>query len=272
MLLLFTATVAEATCPEAPTRTALELATSLEDAESSYKNADVEGFLEAAGVMDAVLPCMAEAVPRSLVGRLHRTTGIRAFVGRNPDGATAAFAGSRTLEPAWSFPPDMVPPQHPMAKLYVAAQDDASAESIERPAIGQFLFDGRSGLERPMSRVSLLQHTDGDAVLGTWYLWPADPMPSYDIFVPEPDAPIKPARTKKSIGASTGLLIGAGALAVAAGGTYAAAGVSRGTYADAAIEHKSALRSRTNSLTLASAGIGAAALGVGATAVIVGKW
>jgi hypothetical protein len=262
--LLMTAALAD--CPTKPERTTLELTSSLEAAETSYQNADVDGFLAAAGSMDAVIPCIGEVIPRSLVARVHRTFGMRAFVSRNNEQASKAFSGARNIEPMFAFPPEMVPTQHPMAKLYAEADDTGTTSPIERPAQGSFLFDGRRTLDRPYTRVSLLQQVEDDEVLGTWYLWPKDPMPDYAVWTPDT------AKASKGFGVSKVLLIGAGAAAVIAGGTYAAAGANRSTYLDAPVEHKDALRSRTNALVVTSAGVGVVAAGLGATAVVMGQW
>jgi len=255
-----------ADCPVDPDRTTLELTTSLESAESSYKNADVDGFLAAADEMDAVLPCVAEIIPRSMVARLHRTFGMRAFVSRNNDRAAEAFSGARAIEPTYVFPPSMVPAQHPMAKLYTEADDTSTTEPVPKPSLGYVTFDGRRTLDRPYSRVTLMQRVDEGQVLGTWYLWPADTLPSYEVWNPEAPAPSKGLPLSKT------LLISAGAAALVAGGTYVAAGANRGAYNNADVAHKDALRSRTNALVFTSAGVGLAAAGLGASAVVVGQW
>lgn len=299
MLLL--ASIALAECTGEANRTTLELTTALRQAESAYGSADVDGFLAATSEMDTMLPCMQEQVPRSMVARLHRTFGIRAFVDRQPERAAAAFRGARSLEPDYHFPPQLVPAQHPMAKLYEENSEIGPSEPVDAPATGALVFDGRRRPERPQERLSLFQRIDSDEnVAETVLLWPGDPMPSYEVAVAEPVAvapepgPKKPERVKqpkpekapkepkepkepkqastKKGGPMVPLLITAAGTAALAGGVYAAAGVSRGAYENAPLEHKDALKGRTNALVFTSAGLGVAAVGVGVTAVLTGKW
>jgi hypothetical protein len=252
-------------CPTPPDRTTLQLTSQLEAAERSYRDADVKGFVAAAEQIDAVLPCVAEVVPRSLIARVHRTNGMRAFVDRDPDAASDSFAGARAIEPDYAFPSDMVPEQHPMAKLYREAPETATTSPSPRPAEGSLLFDGRRTLDRPYTRDTLLQHVIDDAVVATYLLRPGQPTPEYPVWTEE-------TAKKRGFGASKGLLIGAGVAALAAGGTYLAAGGQRAAYLDAPVEHKDALRSRTNALVVTSAGVGLAAVGLGTGAVLVGRW
>ncbi len=255
---------AQDACPTTPSRTTLELTAQLEAAERSYRNADVEGFVAAAEQIDAVLPCIAEVVPRSLIARVHRTNGMRAFVDRDPDAATDAFAGAKSIEPDYAFPSDMVPEQHPMAALYRDAPETATTSPSPRPLDGSLLFDGRRSLDRPYTRATLLQRVVDDEVVATWMLRPGQPTPDYPVWTEE--------AAKKGFGTSKILLVGAGVAALAAGGTYLAAGSNRSAYLNGPVEHKDALRSRTNALVITSAGVGAAAVGLGTGAVLVGRW
>lgn len=291
MLLL--ASIALAECTGEANRTSLELSTTLRQAESAYGDADVEGFRTATSAMDELLPCMEEQVPRSMVARLHRTYGIRAFVlERKPERAAAAFKGARSLEPDYHFPADLVPAQHPMAKLYESSTETGPSNPIDRPASGALVFDGRRRAERPLERLTLYQRIDSDEnVAETHILWPGDPMPAYEVAAAEPVAvapepspkkpkkvkqpkekKVKEPRTAKKSGLTVPLLITAAGTAVIAGGVYAAAGASHGAYENAALEHKDALKNRTNALVFTSVGLSAAAVGVGVTAVATGKW
>lgn len=279
-MLIHLVTAAWAQCEGTPSRTSLELTTALEAAEAAYRDADADGFLGATREMETILPCISEQVPRSLVARVHRTFGMRAFVSRKPDRAGAAFRAANALQPDYVFPPEMVPPQHPMVTLYATSKQPGKVEAVPKPAEGNLVFDGRRSLERPLRRLTLLQKlTPNEDLEGSWVLWPGDPMPSYTVAsasteTPEPIAPPPPAPSQKQAkkGPNLPLLLGAGAALALAGGTYAFAGASRSQYDKAHVDHLDTLKGRTNALVLTSAGLGVVGVGLGVGAVATGKW
>lgn len=267
----------------APTSTA-DVETSLAEAEAKFTNLDMDGFRRAVDQAFVALPCVREPVPRHLAASLHRWRGLRAYVDRDPDTSTRAFAAARSIEPSWTFPESLVPPGNPVLTDY-AAIDPATGrlEPVPAPNDGTLYFDGRAGVERPASFPTVFQRLDGaGAVVTTRYLMPGDALPAYPprpagvaaadpAPLPEqaPTAERHPLRVPFVVGATAGVL--------GSGACYVLARRSSASYygRDPVItdpDTLAGLRSRTNTLTVAAAVAGAAGVGLGVGAVFVAAW
>ena len=80
--------------------------------------------------MFLLLACVSEPVPRNVAAAVHRMTGLRGFVDRDPDRSTKAFAAGRYLEPAYKFPATLVPEGHPVLRDYEAAWGARDADAL----------------------------------------------------------------------------------------------------------------------------------------------
>jgi hypothetical protein len=278
-----------AQCTE--TTSTQDLVTAMEKAEGAFADVDLPGFKAATDGVRALLPCMAEPIPRNVIATVHRMQGMRAFVDREPDQSTQAFAAARAIEPGYRFPEMLVPAGHPMLRDYEAIPvDDAPVISVAPPLSGYLQFDGRSGTDRPTGWPTVVQLVGADgAIAETAYAWPADPLPDYEpapggkvgrpstvatgpgTVGPSPEAP---SSAGGGVGVSIPLAIAGGAAVITSAVLYGVAAGASGQYHDETTPYGDLdqLRGRTNGLQAASVGVGVAALGVGVTAVVVGKW
>jgi len=268
---LLLAALAQAACPA----TSADLLVSLEDAEAAFGGLDLAGFRAATDVAAEQVGCASEVLPRTLVARLHRAQGLRAFVDGDAAKATAAFASARAIEPGYQFPEALVPAEHPVRERYVQ-QDPASggATPIPPPVDGVIEVDGRPEDPLPNTRPAVVQYRSMlNGVEASAYRWPGAPLFEYPVSdgtvtTVSPPPSVREARTSIPlvVGSAVALGLSGGAYALAAGAhdAYYAEGVTPGEL--------NQLRSRANGLFFTSVGAGVAGLGLGVGAVVVGKW
>lgn len=175
---------------------AASLLESLGKAEEAFTQVDVQGFLGAMGALETGVRCAEEAVPASVVARMHRMWAFKAFADRDGDKSRKAFAAARRLDPAYQLPP-AIPAKHPLREAFDGMPAELSGTTSLAPA-GQgnkIYFDGRPGLERPVDQPVYAQIIDskGLAVV-SGYLWPGDPMLPYVEATPEELAGPGPSR------------------------------------------------------------------------------
>jgi len=266
ILLLNAALAAE--CPEPATT--ITLGATLDQAESSYGDLDLDGFDEALGAIRAQIPCLQEVVPSPLVASLHRFEGLKAFLDGAPDRSQRAFAAARSIEPAYRFPRSVVPEGNPVLDDY-AAMDPATQESstAPTPAAGALRIDGQLTQERSTSFPVLFQRVDGGgAVAESAYLWPSMPLPTYEVAPEVSDAD----RSRRA--ARVALFSAAGAAAITSGVMYgmAAAQHARFDSADTAYADLDDARRATNTLAAGSGVAAVVAAGAGIGGVLVGRF
>ncbi|MFH1466883.1 MAG: hypothetical protein ABIO70_21040 [Pseudomonadota bacterium] len=283
LLALTAVTPAHAAC-EAPTTT-LQVQTLVEQAEATYTALDVPGFQAATDAIVADLACLHEPVPRYLAASVHRMVGLRAFIDRQPERSTRAFAAARSIEPAYSFPETLVPAGNPVLSTYAAIPvESGGMAALTAPADGHYLLDGRPGTERSTAWPVIFQQVDGQGqVLATSYLWQGEPLPSLAVPAPVAEAPTAPAAQPPALLAAPaepkghprwGLLATGGASLVAAGALYAVAHGAHDSYYDAGTNpaDKPGLRTTTNTCFVGSIALGAAGLGLGTVAFVEVRW
>ncbi len=286
LLALAASTSAHAECDQ-PISTA-DIQSILERAEATYTALDVPAFQESTDELSAGLACLQEPVPRYLAASVHRMTGLRAFIDREPERSTRAFAAARSIEPAYTFPEAMIPAGNPMLSTYTAIPiETGSYEELPAPAEGHYLLDGRAGTQRPAAWPVIFQRVGGDGqVQHTTYVWNGDPVPG--MVVPDPTpvvgsdpiqpipamTPSTPPETGEKNGPRWGLLGSAGASLVAAGALYGVASVSHSKWndPDTAPADKPSLRTTTNACFVGSIALGAAGLGLGTAAFLEVRW
>jgi hypothetical protein len=264
---------AHGACPLTRATTA-DLVAALDEVELAYTDVEPEAFRVAADKAREVVPCLSDAVGRHVAAELHRTEGLAAFVDRNPERASLAFAAARSLEPSFVFPTSLVPEGHPVARAYDEAQWTTEAIDLVPPKRGHLAFDGRERTSRPADQPTVVQvfHDDG-RVSDTAYLWPGDPMPAYAAAETGVSLATEDTATKQRSRAR-GWWIGAGASALAAGVFYGANMAVHDKYEDpnTPVDQLDDLRAANNALAVASGVSLAGAVGLGVTAVVTTRF
>ncbi len=268
--------LALATASAAPcSATATELTETVEQAQRALERLEPEGFITATDRLDTLIPCLAEPLSRHLAAEIHRTKGIRAVSERDAT-ASRYFAAARAIEPAYKLPSTLVPDGHPVRQEYAAFDlTGGGFDPIPAPAEGSLTLDAGPKLYRPTSWPTIAQYLGADgSVRFTAYLQPGAPFPEYPVanttgtilpaFVapPPPPQPVTPPRTTSSrvplgVAAITGSLL--------TGALVGLAGVSEAKFNDLDTPDADldGLRSRANSLVVASGFTGAASVGFG---------
>ncbi len=251
----------------------VDLLGAIEVAENAWTMADASGFQSATASMGSLLPCVADPITRGTAARIHRMQGMGRFLARDPEGEEAAFAAARWVQPGWNWPADLVPVGHPLLKHYVAADlGDPALETTLPPVEGASMFDGRESLDRPTKWPTVHQHlSDDGAVLGTWWLQPADAIPDYPR--KNKPAPVEDDRERKGI--RTPLLIGAAGGFATSGVLYALAGSSSKNYHNGGqmtVDDMDQLRRATNGRFWASMGFAGASTVTTVSAFAVARW
>lgn len=282
MILTLLSALAAAACPAPTTSAELELAA--EDAESAFRQMDVEAFRAADAQVETLLGCLAEPLPVPVAARLHRLAGLAAFVAQDAALAPLAFAAARSVEPDYLLPTSLVPTGHPIQTLYTSVPLDARVPvTLPAPAQGYLLLDGRRALERAEGWPVIVQLLDDTGqVRLTDALRPGEPMPTYPVAGPmvEPVAatpsPLTDTPPPPTIGpsrAGIALVATSAAAAMATGGLYLLSWRSLGNYRETTtVDAANSLRKRTNTLEYAAWGAGAVAIGAGVGAAVSLRW
>jgi len=261
--------------------TSRDLLTAEEAALSAYGALDLDGFVGATEHIQEMLGCMVEPVTRDLAAAAHRMIGLQAFTSGDKERAKLAFAAARSLEPEWRFPESLFPPGHPVRTIYEAIPLDQAVWTPLPPTAAVVRIDGRVADARPTAWPALVQAFGVDgAVLGSWYLWPGDPLPALPpplplaATLPETSTSMADLPAPKRTGPRWGWL---GVAAVGAGG----AGVMYGVAAKTAQAYRSdetnpelreRLRQRSNGLLIASGAAGLVAVGGTTIALVQVRW
>ncbi len=266
----------------APTSTA-DVQVALELAEAGYADADLVALEAATARASDALPCVVEPVSRSLAARYHRIMGMQAFVEGREDDAERAFAAARSIEPAYTFPPEVVPAGNPILDHYVALSvDSPKTLPVPLPAEGSLSFDGRQTDQQPLSWPSIVQLTDGaGAIAATAWVPPAGDLPAYRPAAVDTTAttattvdPVDPGgdsqTRQKTLTRKLPWLAGTAACAAATGTLFALSRSAASTYRDPETTGEAELdrlRGQANGLLYASAGTAVATVGLGAVTI-----
>ena len=261
-----------------------EVGAAIDEAYELYRELEIDKFREQVDVARKHIECLDTFLSRHHGAEFHRVEGVRLFVDRNSPEAQKHFAAARALEPNYSFPTDLVPEGNPLLDDYQALEPIAgSFETVARPRAGSIKLDGSSTLNRGLERPVTFQLADasGKVVLSK-VLAAADAPPAYDAeesastggSEKAPKTPKEPREKGAKKGPSVPLLVVAGAAAVAAGGLYGGAFVSRGQWQGVApnsgqVDKVNAARGLTNGLVVGSWIAGGVAVGMGTTAFVV---
>lgn len=275
LVALFVALFVGAAHAECPAHLAA-LDASLDRVQAAFSRLDTEGFARESDEVMRDAGCLVEPIVPSEAARLHRASGLRAFVSGREADAREAFAAAAAIEPAFRFPESFVPPEHPIRRLYDAADSGSRAAlDVPPPALGQLQFDGVPSLRRPTDRPTLavLVGTSGE-VIESAYLWPGDRLFDYVIAAPVTTIPTAPSPIAARRRPTLPLALVAGAGLVASGTCYALALDASHTFwtPGTPAADLPALQRRTNALYITSVGAAALALGTGVGAVVSGVW
>ena len=274
-------------------RTARDLDSALDAAESAFERRQLDALVTAEHDAVAVIPCLREAVSTSLAARVHRIEGYSAFLKQESDAAQSSFSAARGAEPAFLLPTTVVPLGHPMRVLYDAASLLPAAVEPLPATSGTIRLDGRTALDRPMDRPALIQHFDpaGGVTLSV-LLAPAQPLPTFP--PPQPEAETVPLdRTGPAVEPGTvvalpgtqrasrrqpptGVVVAIGTGAGVAALLYGAAFILRSEYdalddAEASLDDLESLYAANHGLVIASGVTGGLSLAAGITAFSV-RW
>jgi hypothetical protein len=268
-LLLALAGVAVAACPS----TSAVLNATLEHAESAFVELDASRLRSDAGDVTREALCLSDRPGRGTIARLHRVVGLAAFIDQDDERARSAFAAAKLIEPEYRFPAELVPDGTPAAELYASASATPAATApIPAPRDGRVEIDGEPASARATDRpaLALIVGADG-AVVASAYVWPADPLPSYE--VAQPQLAQRPAPGARR-GPNRPLLAVAGASLLAAGAVYGANLAVHAGYddLDPYSPEGQRLRTKNNALVITDAALGVVVIGAGVGAVIAGRW
>lgn len=262
------------------TEVALEAAVA--DTMTAFEAMDAAALTAARARAQATLACVVEPVPSATAAGVHRIEGITAFLARDAAASTRAFHAAASADPDFAFPVSLVPPGHPMHKIYTAAAAmvDGPIEPVQAPAGYALWVDGREAGTRPLDRPAVLQLvTDGRAAW-TAYVPSGAPLPEWQVpalapVVADPgptggpeDPSDEPPRSRSRATVPLALA-GAGALAASAA-TYAVAAGNRSRFDDPGTPYEDleALQGRTNTWMSASIGTGLLGVGLGVTSAL----
>ena len=166
--------------------TTADLRLAIEELEAAYIALDVEGVRERMAALEALTPCLQEAIPRTDATRYHRAQGLGAFINRDGDAASMAFLAARSIEPDAPLPSSLIPEGHPVQRLYSERSlDDRPFGPLPEPVDSYLLLDGRQADQRPLSQPVFFQRIESSGTVAqTAYLWPGDPLPSFAVAPP----------------------------------------------------------------------------------------
>src|SRR5262245_50664614 len=102
--------VASAACPTPIDVAGLDA--DLKRAEEAFANLDATGFDRALDEAALGVGCLSGTITPAVAARFHRLQGLRFFAARDAAHALASFTASRSLDSAWAWPADLLPPGH----------------------------------------------------------------------------------------------------------------------------------------------------------------
>ncbi len=264
----------------------------LEAAEGAFADRDRDGVFQHSQAAVDLLPCIEEPFRAPDAARYHRVQGLRHYLAADEEGASAYFAAARFAQPDYKLPTSLVPSGHPAQQLYAGADSFAVATEAVAAPLGTVTFDGRSTLERPATRPTIVQVLDADgAVLLTDVLEPGEAMPSYEtapsvpdpepvaeaVIEPEPSlgeevASAEPPVERQAAPGRKVALVASGAGLAASGGMFLASGYAYSRYYEcpgSAVVCQSNWETLNHRLFIAGAAVGSVAVTTGVVGLAV---
>ncbi len=262
--------VARAAC-EQPARMG-DLLRPLSDAQSAFATMNGPAFAEADRQAREALGCLSEPITAAGAAAWHRHAGLGAWLVDDVDTARQDFRSALQIQPRWTLPEDVAPPNNPLSRLYEEAGTLGPGHADPVWVEGaQVLVDGAVVELLPRERPVVLQILSEDGrVLETVWLRPGEEPPPQVRQGERPAVPIERLAAKESF-AGPRLAVGAGVAGLAAGGLYTWSAVSHARYVTPGLAPDSELDDlvRANHLAVYGAGgLTALALGLGVGAVV----
>ncbi len=261
-----------------PTRSG-DLMRPLSEGQAAFSAMDGAAFQAADATAIAALRCLGEPITAQGAAAWHRHVGLSAWLVDDVAGTRAAFRSALTLQPAWRLPEEVAPPNNPLARLYdEAATLGAGPDDPIWAETGlQVLIDGGIADALPRERPVVLQLLSADGqVLETRSLAPGDALPPqvHRGPAPTPTVAIPPATETAAAERAAprrGLLVGAGASALVAGGLYGWSAITHARYTTPGLADDAALDglvTANHAQVWTAGGMGLLALGLGVGAVV----
>jgi hypothetical protein len=242
----------------APT-TVQDLRTALDASIGSWTSFDIPALQGNADAADAALACLGEVIGPEDVAAYWRVQGLVSFSKGDLAGTEVALATAHRVQPAYTLPTDLVPDQHPLFRMWSAAEQAAppNTRALPAPADGWTQVDGRRSRFAPDASPYVFQWVKTSGVVSTQRVLPGA-APAY--------APDRHASRKLLLG-------GAAAGAVALGGLGAAAAL-KADYLSAPPEEglMEGVRSANTALGVTGWSFAAVSAGLTVGAVIHGDW
>lgn len=258
-MLLLVALAAAATADCSAPRSLAELGASNAFAERAWGE-DAAVFDEAAAALEPTLACVIEVIPPTEAARVHRIRGLLAFRKRDLEGATAAFAAARELDPEYRFPDALVPEGNPVETLYRNARTAQELQRFDAPKRGWTLrLNGAEATTRNDATPVVVQVVDpvGRVQTGAW-------IAEHAVLPPYPTWR-EGLRTPLVVAGASAVAVGAGLWAFGAATRPDPASLASADEGEAAEARQAAI---------GGGAIGAAALGLGTIGIgfAVGRW
>ncbi len=252
--LLIASVASAADCPA----TLDDLHQPLEAAVSAFEDMDAETFGAALEVFEELVRCPDGAVDAMLVRRAHVVMALDAYMAQDSERTKAAFRAALAADPSFELSWDLAPRGNLLRELFDDSKKHEAGASAElaKPTSGSFWVDGLPSTTRPSDRPFVLQWIDEHGnVRWSQYLPEGAHLPievlaamheddPMDVFTVAPppisggpgDSALPTADPNAGNGASVALLASAGGVAIASGGLYLAAALTRGKWQEAVDE------------------------------------
>lgn len=146
-------------------------------ADLAHADLDVEGFRTSVDIAASDLGCLGEPISPAAAAHFHRLQGIRADAVRDPLTARRAFLAARRLEPAYRFPLELFPEDHPIRRIYGEAMVDVDVgvrTRLPRPPRGELWVDGAPAGEVNGDAPAIVQWVDRGRARWSGYLRPGE--------------------------------------------------------------------------------------------------
>jgi hypothetical protein len=226
-----------------------ELDEALARADQAMAVLDVPAFEAAAQTALDRLACLGEPLTPEQSAVVHRVVGLRAF-GRREALAPAAFAAARRAAPEVPLPQGLFPADSPVSNAWSALPlDGLQLQELPAPEQGWLVLDGVVTGERAVGLPVVLQWVREDGAVGLSRYLEQDGAPG---LYPVAGEPRRGVRARAPLAATTA---GTGALAATLWG-LSLYGHARYLDLDRPVgdDRLDGLRTRTNTLAVASAG------------------
>jgi len=237
--------------------------------DSAYADMDLEAFQAARVAARAMVPCLAEPVTPAQAAGYHRLEALGEFLSRDHAGAVASLRSLVAAAPGYQLSSSIAPDGHPLRLYFEIAENTAAVPGVPLPEsrLGEVKIDGTTAGSWPLDRPYLFQVVEKDGAVQQSSL--------QNIGVAPPGMAPGTASGPSSRNPNAKVLgIVSASTAVVAGGLYLGARSASAKFWDpsTSTSELDGLRSRTNTLGWASAGLGVVAVGTGGAALLVGTW